>query len=175
MKRYHPALVTLHWLLALMILFGLVIGGEMLEHTPNSDPEKINMLRIHMGMGLAILALTLLRLVIRKFTQNPIEADSGNAQLNTLSHYTHYALYAFVILLAASGIGISILSGLPDIVFGGIGNLPENFDSLLPRTVHGLASKVLMATIILHVLGFLYHQFVRKDGLFSRMWFGKRT
>ena len=51
---------------------------------------------------------------------------------------------------------------------------PVNFDDLTPRIVHGIIAKLLMLSIVAHVLAALYHQFVRKDGLFSRMWFGDR-
>jgi cytochrome b561 len=34
---------------------------------------------------------------------------------------------------------------------------------------------LLVGCIVLHVLAALYHQFVRKDRLFRRMWFGRRV
>jgi len=80
-----------------------------------------------------------------------------------------------VFVMAGSGIAMSMQAGLPDIVFGGSGAaLPETFDTFEPRAVHGIVSKVFFITIILHVLAALYHQFVRKDGLLGRMWFGQR-
>jgi cytochrome b561 len=74
-----------------------------------------------------------------------------------------------------SGLGIAILSGLSDIVFFGSGEgLPETFDDLLPRIVHGILTKILIATIALHFLATMWHQFIRKENVFSRMWFGRR-
>ena len=61
MTRYHPLLVTLHWLLAAMIIGGLIMGGFVLAETPNDDPFKLVSLRMHMSVGLAILTLMLLR------------------------------------------------------------------------------------------------------------------
>ena len=52
--------------------------------------------------------------------------------------------------------------------------LPENFYDFIPRRVHGLLAKLLMALVLLHVAGALYHQFVQRDGLMARMGFGKR-
>ena len=175
MNKYHPFLVTLHWLLAIMIMMGLFMGSNVLSETPNSDPEKLFALRMHMSMGIIILVLMLVRLVVRFKTAKPAHADIGNTLLNKLGVMAHYLLYALVILMAASGIGISLLTGLPDIVFGGSGApLPASFDEFPPRAVHGIIAKLLMLTIVAHVLAALYHQFVRKDGLFGRMWFGKR-
>jgi cytochrome b561 len=38
---------------------------------------------------------------------------------------------------------------------------------------HGYIAAILVAMIVLHVLAAIYHQFVRKDGLFGRMFFGQ--
>jgi len=87
----------------------------------------------------------------------------------------HYVLYLLVFAMAGSGIATSIQAGLPDIVFGGSGTaIAESMETLAPRIAHGIIAKVLFLTIILHVLAALYHQFIRKDGLLGRMWFGKR-
>ena len=56
----------------------------------------------------------------------------------------------------------------------GVGSLPVNFDALPPRAVHGIVAKLLMLAIGLHIAAALYHQLIRRDGLLSRMGFGKR-
>ena len=175
MTRYHPFLVVLHWLLAIMIVIGLIMGGNVLSETPNSDPEKVFYLRMHMSMGIIILVLMIIRLVVRTKSQKPPHADIGNTLLNKLGVYAHYILYVLVFLMCASGIGISMMAGLPDIVFGGSGApLPQSFEEFAPRAAHGVLATVLTIVVVSHVLAALYHQFIRKDGLFSRMWFGQR-
>jgi len=174
-SRYHPALVSLHWLLAFLILFSLGMGTFLLKEIPNSSPDKIFALRGHMIAGIVILVLMLVRLVVRVTTARPAPAATGNALLDRLAMLAHYGLYVLVILMAASGIALSVQSGLGDIVFGGSGApLPESFAAFTPRRVHGLIASLLLALVALHVLASLYHQFIRRDGLFSRMWFGKR-
>lgn len=176
MTRYHPLLVALHWGLAAMIAGALIMGGQVLAALPNDSPDKLFSLRAHMTVGLVIGALMVLRLVTRLRTQHPPKADTGNALLNTGGRVAHWALYGLVLLMVASGIGISITAGLPDIVFGGSGApLPETFNDLAPRKAHGILSKLLALTILAHVAGWAYHQFALKDGLISRMWFGKRS
>ena len=59
-RRYHPALVVLHWLVALLVLVGLVMGTFGLSTLPNSSPDKIGTLRGHMIAGGAILILLFL-------------------------------------------------------------------------------------------------------------------
>jgi cytochrome b561 len=75
--------------------------------------------------------------------------------------------------MAASGMLLSLQSGVFDAVFGS-GVLPEDFKSFTPRKIHGLASRIAMGLIALHVLAALYHQFIVKDGLLSRMRFGSK-
>lgn len=175
MTRYHPVIVVLHWVLALGIIFSLIAGTFMLAETPNSDPAKMNGLAIHMGVGIVILLLTLVRIVTRLRTQAPDAVEGSSPMLEKLAHAAHGLLYVGVIVMAASGIAMSLAVDLGGIVFFGSGApLPENFDDLAPRFVHGLAAKGLMALIVLHFLAAAYHQHILKDGLMSRMGFGRK-
>ncbi|MBF9049286.1 cytochrome b [Roseobacter sp. HKCCD9010] len=175
MTRYHPILVTLHWLLAAMIIGGLIMGGQVLAATPNDDPFKLISLRMHMGMGIAILALMLTRLIVRLVTAKPPEADIGNAVLNKGARAAHWLFYLVVFAMCGSGIAISVMAGLPAIVFGGSGDpLPVDFSAFPPRAVHGALATVLGLLILAHVGAALYHHFIRRDGLLRRMWFGNR-
>lgn len=175
MNRYHPALVALHWILALMIMLGLVMGGNVLAETANSDPEKLVYLKIHMSAGTIILLLMVIRLIVRLITKKPAQADTGNSLLNKISVAMHYFFYLLVILIGASGLATANLAGLPDIVFGASGRpLPATFDEFPSRIAHGILGFVLLLAIIGHVSAFLYHQFVCKDKLFLRMWLGRR-
>jgi cytochrome b561 len=172
-SRYHIALRILHWLTAVMLLVALVMGTLVLDKTPNTSPEKMDALRGHMVFGGLILVLTLIRLVVRLRTEHPAPVVTGMAFADRLAPLVHWGLYALVIVMAASGIGISILAGLPDIVFGGQGALPTDFKNFPPRLVHVIVAKLLMLAIALHVGAALFHQLVRKDRLLSRMGFGK--
>lgn len=130
---------------------------------------------MHMSMGTLILALMVGRLLVRVFTKKPPHADIGNALLNKGAIAAHYVLYAVVIAMAASGLAIAKEAGLFAIVFGGSSvPLPVDFNDIAPRAAHGVLAIVLSLTIIGHVLAALYHQYIRKDSLFSRMWFGGR-
>ncbi|WP_299354751.1 cytochrome b/b6 domain-containing protein [uncultured Shimia sp.] len=176
MTRYHPFLVFLHWLLALMIIGGLIMGGNVLAETPNDDPFKLVALRMHMAMGILILALMVIRLVVRLVTTKPPHADIGNARVNKLGTAAHWLFYVVVIAMCASGLAIANMAGLPAIVFGGSGApLPSDFSAFPPRMAHGALATVLTLLILGHVGAGLWHQFVTKDGLFGRMWFGKRS
>ncbi len=168
--RYHPALAALHWLLAALIGIALAIGFFVLAPMANDAPEKLAVLRWHMVAGIAILVLMLIRFAVRWATRRPAPASTGSPLLDRLAPAMHYALYAVVILMAASGIGIAVQAGLPDIVFRGSGApLPETFAAFRPRAAHGVLAWLLVALVALHVAAAAFHQLVRRDRLLSRM------
>lgn len=170
--KYHPALVALHWLLAVLILFAWGVGALSLEEMPNSSPGKIATLRVHMVVGAAILLLTLVRLVVRFSTRRPPPVITGRPLLDRVAVHAHYGLYALVILMAASGFATALAAGLPDIVFGASGKpLPESFAAYPARRVHGIVGGLLAFLVLVHIIAALWHQFVRRDGLLRRMSF----
>lgn len=171
--KYNNFHVALHWLSAALIMFMLVMGTFSLAETPNSDPGKLFALRGHMLFGGAVFLLTLIRLIWLWTHAKPAHAATGNGLLDKIGISVHHLLYVLVIVILASGIGMALLSGLPGIVFGGEGSLPQSFFEYPPRFVHGITTKVLAAVVLLHGVGALYHQFVLKDRLFARMWFGR--
>ena len=99
-KRYHPVLVTLHWLVALLIFTDLYIGYFYIRPIILSGGGGLRgtdaILKIHMAAGIAILVLIIIRFIIRLATRKPLPADAGSQFLNVLAKVVHYALYFFV-------------------------------------------------------------------------------
>lgn len=173
-KRYNPFLVTLHWLIALFVILGLVVGPIMAE-MPLA--EKIPPLQGHMAVNLVIGLLMLIRLIVRFSTKKPAPVATGNTLFDWTRKTVHFLLYVTVFCMISTGLGMAFMGDLFSIVYGGpASTFPEgfNFNQLPPRAGHGFFAAVLMVLVALHVLGALYHQFIRKDKLLSRMWFGKR-
>lgn len=173
-RRYHPLLVGLHWLLAFMVLFALVMGSLKLQHIPNSSPDKLTALQGHMATGMLILILTLVRIGVRLMTRTPAPIQSDGPLWNRLSSTAHLGLYLLVLLMVLSGMALSVLANVPAAVFEGSISLPTTFADFAPRQVHGWIANALLLLIVGHVSAALYHQFVRKDGLLGRMWFGRK-
>lgn len=173
-QRYHGSLVLLHWLLALAIVLMLLAGHFITAATPNSDPEKLNHLRGHMVVGMAVAVLMLIRVVLRFVTAHPPQAHSGIAAADALAPWVHRAVYALVFTMIASGFSMGLHFGLPQIVFQGQGTLPPDFASFAGRWVHGITAGLLALLIALHIGAALYHQLIVKDGLMARMGWGKR-
>jgi cytochrome b561 len=174
-SRYHPALVALHWALALLIIAALALGALVMAKMPNNDPMKVEALRSHMAGGVVILLLMLVRLVVRTVTQHPPSAATGAPSLDRLAWASHRLLYVAVLAMAGSGLVMALQADLPTILFGRGGALPADFWIFPLRTVHYLVSRLLMALIALHVAGALYHTLILRDGLLKRMVFGRRV
>lgn len=167
--RYGSVAITIHWLTPIIILAlfatGLLAAGQ-------ADPEaQLALVRFHVPLGSAVLVLTLLRVVWWWVADRRpgLPADQPDWQ-KFAARAVHIALYLIVLLLAASGIATVVLSGaLPAIIAGTA--LPD-FESVLPRLVHGVSSKVMLGLLALHVGAALYHQFIRRDHLLARMGVG---
>lgn len=172
-SRYQPALVALHWLLALMIIDLLCLGFFLLADMPNTNPKKLEILVWHMTGGISVLALMILRFLIRIRSARPATATSGSRLLDRLTSIAHYSFYLIVLLIIASGwaTGWFIRS-----MFQHPGELlPSNFAIFPTFQVHAILATLLAILIAAHIAAALFHQFVLKDGLFRRMWFGRRT
>ncbi|MFL6630059.1 MAG: cytochrome b [Vitreoscilla sp.] len=176
-SKYHPALVLLHWLLAWFIIGSLLFGFFVLRVVPNTDPRKIDMLEWHMGLGMAILAAMLLRLVVRWRTARPAPAGLGTPASARAAGRAHVAFYVLVACMVATGYATGLLAHLNDIVFARNGApLPPSFDGYPTFRLHGWIAASLAVLITLHVLGALWHGLVRRDGVMRRMgWGGRRV
>jgi cytochrome b561 len=166
--RYHPLLVILHWLIALLV-FAALAAGFFVKGLPN-EPAKWVPLGIHMKIGQTILFLMIARLIIHFVTKRPAPADTGNKLLNMAAGLVHALLYIGVIAMAVAGMGIAAQAGLNQPG----ASLPEDFFAFPARYGHGYIAIFLLVLIAVHVGAWAFHQFIKKDNLFARMWFGKR-
>jgi cytochrome b561 len=173
-KRYHPLLVGIHWLSALLVLFMLLAGKLVLVNLPNTE-AKIPFLAVHALTGILILVLTVARFIVRLATPRPAPATIGNKFLDIVGQVTHGLLYLGAFGMGISGLGIAVQSGLFQTIFGAGGSLPQSFYLFPPRTGHGLLATAMLVLIGLHIGAALLHQIVRKDNLIGRMSFGRKS
>lgn len=173
--RYHPALVALHWLVAGLILALLAMGFLKLANMSNADPGKIAILRAHMAGGITVLALMIVRFVVRHRTARPAPILGGGRLRTGATAAVHSGFYLLVPLVAVTGLVTARLAGLPAIVFGGSGApLPASFDIYPSFAAHALLATLLAATIAVHAAAACYHRFIERQPIFGRMWFGRR-
>jgi len=175
-KRYHPALISLHWLVAFAIFATLMFAGEEGEGGMSFSVGGLPPIGIHMILGIITLVLLTVRLFVRWFTKHPEWASTGTPFLDVVGKLTHFGLYFFTYSITITGIIMASQRGLFTRVFGigtaaarGFGRRGFSLGAF-----HGLSWALLFALITLHVSAALYHQFFKKDNLLSRMWFGKQ-
>jgi cytochrome b561 len=174
-SRYHPLLVTLHWVLAVLIIAELMLGFFGLAATPSSDPRKIGILRVHMTGGGLILALMVFRFIVRMRTSRPADATTGYPPLDRIAPISHYGFYVLVLMMAGTGFAGAIAAGFGEMLFGfSDAPLPPTLMTYPAFVAHILFATLLSGLVVLHALAAFYHQFVRRDGLFRRMSFGRR-
>lgn len=170
--RYHPLQVSLHWLVVILI-FTTFLLGKYMSGLPNAS-GKIPLLGIHMALGFITLAVIVVRFIARLRLPRPASVTTGSPVLDWIGKAVHDALYLLVFLMALSGMSLSLQSSLLPAVLGTSGaTLPADFFEFRARILHGFIAPSMLVLIALHVAAALYHQFVLRDNLLSRMWYGK--
>ncbi len=170
--RYHPLLVTIHWLMAALIGFNLIYGKMVLGWLPN-DAAKLPMLNLHMMTGLSLGFLLIVRFIVRLVTKHPAPASTGYPILDFVGRLVHWLLYIVVAAMVLMGLYLERTAGLPEIFINGF---PAGFDfyDYPPRNFHAYIGYTLFGLLVLHIGAAFFHLIILKDNLFSRMWYGKR-
>jgi len=170
-QRYNRLQITLHWLMALMIIGGLVMG-LVIEDMPLS-PLKLKMLSWHKWNGITVLWLALLRLGVRHLSGAPGLPASMPGWQKLAAEWGHRMLYLLMLLIPLSGWLMSSAKGFP-VKYFGVLPLPDfvSPDKALAELIkpwHEIAAFGLAALVALHVAAALKHQFIDRDGLLDRM------
>ena len=161
---------VLRWLMAIMVLTMLFIGVSMVS---TLRPRYLTLISIHKPLGIAILALAVLRLGVRwRFAAPPLPDDLPRAQA-LAAKLSHVLLYALLIVMPLVGWGMLSAGGYPIVLYGSL-HLPKilpHDDQLhaVLRTTHTVLAYMFFATILLHVAGALFHALIRRDGVFRAM------
>jgi len=168
-NSYSKGSIVLHALQGVMLLFILLTGSLILGDMPN-NMDKIGSYKIHMIVGLIIFILTFIRItfLLKSPEITPLHVDGIRAKLIKINHIL---IYVVVIAMAISGIVLSQLSGLGEIVFFGANNPMPNLEEFLPYFSHVILSKVLMFLIVMHVVGIFSYMYKTKENILTRMWF----
>ena len=163
-KRYHPAMVVLHWLTVI-----LLFGAGFLADGEGGGSSPID---IHIVIGALLLVVMIVRLILRFTLQRPAWASTGNQFLNKVGELVHVGLYFFAFLILAFGGLIAVKRNLFAYVLG-TGPASYSEGGFFYRAFHQIGWPVIILLLFLHIAGAFYHQFILKDNLLDRMWFGK--
>ncbi len=168
--RYGTVALGLHWVSAALILLLIPMGFAM-----QAAPEglRLALYRTHVILGVLIGLLTLARLVWWiAFDHRPQSAHDDPPLQRFLAKAVHVGFYAALIVLAVSGTRMLVMDNLGTMLAAGdLSLMPMGLTGRPPRLVHGLMARLLMGLFVLHVIGALYHHWVRRDGALGRMSF----
>ncbi len=169
-NRYGSFAATLHWVSAIAVFALLALG--FLAANAADDAHAAALLRLHVPLGVLVLALTLVRLAWKFFDVRPNDVGGQSRWQAATARITHALAYGLLVVMGASGIGLLILSAAaPVLFFGAPGALPR-FSQFPPMAVHGFGAFAMVGLLCIHVGAALYHQFYRRDRLFARMGLG---
>jgi len=172
-NQYGTVVVTIHWLTAILVL-ALIATGFRASGLEDAA-AKAGLLRAHISMGVLILLLTGARVVWWWLADKKPDPVAMPRWQDLLARAVHVGLYIVIFGMAASGIGMIALSGAGPVIFGAVsGSLPD-FTDFAPRTPHGIGARLMGVLFALHAGAALYHQFVKRDRLLGRMWYGGRS
>ena len=151
---YSGLQILLHWLIGILIAVNWFISDGMEEafdaHTEGGAvafwPSSI-----HVYIGLAVLALVLIRIAVRLMRGAPAAPDGTSGLMDLAGHISHLALYGLLVLVPTLGAVGWYLRYDPA---GGL---------------HVLTMNIMLILIGLHAVAALFHQYVLKDGLIRRM------
>ena len=163
-RAYGPARAWLHWLIAALVV-AMIATGVVMARTLD-DALRLDLYRVHLGLGWTVVALSAWRLVLR--VRRPVAAPAGLKTWNrTLLRGVHWAIAAFPLLLALSGMATMLQNDLLPLIQAGEAPpaaLPED----QARAGHQLGAYLFSALLVVHVAGIARHQ-VRFGGALAPM------
>ncbi len=167
MTQYSKRMVIAHWLTLGLLVLAWYLG----DAAHDARHEKVATLMgyiMHIAAGVAVLLLTLTRLVFRSKDKTPAPAGSG--LLNKVATGMHHLLYVILIFLPISGAMQVVTSDVGKALLAGdVTLLPKKFTGVVAHEVHEILVTVLIVLVVVHILAALKHQFLDKDNLMSRM------
>ncbi|MGY2288573.1 cytochrome b [Pseudomonas sp. SDO528_S397] len=169
-RFFAPLARLLHWLMALMIIAMLFIGAGLAASVSQRHEWLIH---LHKPLGIAILALVIVRLVVRFSTQQPPLPRDIPLWQRLAAKASHVVLYGLMLVLPLLGWAMISAAGDPVMLSSSV-QLPAlvgadaQLFSVL-RKAHGYLAYLLFLTVLLHLAAALFHGLVRRDGVLQSM------
>ena len=99
-SRYTRVAIILHWTIAALIIFNLVLG-LILENF--QGPARFIPITLHISAGLSVLALTVLRIIWRIMNPAPAFPDDMKTWERNAAHFAHFFLYLVMVVVPLTG------------------------------------------------------------------------
>ena len=171
-ERWGRISIALHWTIAALILLVQIPAGLTMNRVGPGLLQNV-LYDTHKMTGLTVFALVVIRLAWRWANPVPeLPADLPPWQAG-LARLTHGLLYLLILAMPVSGFIYTATGGFPVPLFYLV-NLADFVPVSKPvaavaKAVHLSLIWALLAVVVLHVAGALYHHLVRRDGVLRRM------
>lgn len=175
--RYDRVAVSLHWIVGAALLAQLCFGW-LLDEFARGTPARALATNLHKSTGLLLALVIVLRLFWRLRHQPPAyPAGAADWQLRA-AKAGHGLLYVCMIAMPVSGYLASNFSKhginfMNQVLLPPWGPDDKVIYGFLNGT-HDVLAYLFSALVAGHIVFALYHAFIARDGLFSRMSFGAR-
>jgi len=164
-----------HWGTAIFIITMLVFGITMTRFLDGDLPLKFTVYQLHKSFGFVILVFSAIRLLWRVFARETPRAAGGPPYQRRLAQAVHLLLYLLLFAMPITGLIAASASPLnvPTVIFG-LFTLPRMVApdaeiAAIFQAAHAWLAWTLIATLILHFVGAVWHHFVLSDDTLRRM------
>jgi cytochrome b561 len=169
-SKYDPFARLLHWLIVLLLIAQYVVAWTMPGIHRGTKP--VGLIVWHLELGVAIVAVMVVRLAWRFMRPEP-EAADGSPLMQQVARLTHGLLYLLLVVQPLLGWVNASSRGWPLTLFGAV-PLPAlasegSAIGHLCGDLHSLLAWCMLGLIGLHVAAALYHHFLLRDNLLKRM------
>lgn len=180
-QSYGSVARTLHWLTALLILTAIPLGliaNDMVLSGAESAARKAQLFSLHKTLGVAAFAVALLRILWALVQPRPAPLHPDRRIETLAAEAVHWMLYLSLVAVPLSGwVHHAATTGFAPILWPlgqGLPFVPVS-ESVAAGAgaLHWVFTKLLIASLLLHVAGALKHALVDRDGTLSRMVTGR--
>ncbi len=172
MRRYTLTAITLHWLMAILVIATFLLGLTMVD-IPGLTPTKLKYFSWHKWLGVTVFGLACLRVLWRLTHTPPAYAPTMSNWQKKAANAAHGLLYLLIFAVPLSGYFYSLAAGVPVMYLGllplPVFIAPDPELKVILKQIHYACNVTLLAVFCLHVLGALKHQFIDRDRTLQRM------
>lgn len=176
-ERYGGVAKTFHWLTALLIITLIPMGwyaNQLPYETDAQLAQKAWLFSLHKTLGVTAFFVALARILWALSQPKPGLLNADHKIESLAAEIVHWMLYGALVIVPLSGwISHAAASGFAPIWWPFGQNLP-----LVPKSVgvehffiyvHLVSTKVLIASLFLHIAGAVKHHVIDKDATLRRM------
>jgi len=173
-SAYSGVAITLHWVMAALILFMIWLGRNMENHEAR--------FQLHKSIGITLLVLTLARIVWRLYNKPPPLPSDVKPLDSKLSKLVQFGFYALMLMIPLGGwILVSVSPfNVPTVLYETVSwpSLPLPRDEgtyKLLAFMHGKGATFgFLGLLFLHMAGAIKHEIGHESGVLKRILPGRK-